>query len=230
MSVLMIATALSCIAAAQKKMSQIEIKHTAVDIDPSDVDADIWSAANAVQVASYWSGRTAPEGRRFDAKMLWSDTALYVRFAAQQSEPIIANDKIDITKKTDKLWDNDVCEIFIAPDEQKPGRYFEFEAAPTGEWLDVKIEHLGRTRDADWSYNSGMTTGAKVENALVKIVIKIPFTAFNTIPKAGDIWLGNLLRCVGTGTGRGYLAWRPTLTARPNFHLPSVFGQFKFVK
>ena len=28
---------------------------------------------------------------------------------------------------------------------------------------------------------------------------------------------------------RGYLAWRPTLTKSPNFHVPSKFGNFRFV-
>jgi hypothetical protein len=49
-------------------------------------------------------------------------------------------------------------------------------------------------------------------------------------PKSGDVWLGNLLRCVGRDPDRGYLAWQPTMTEKPNFHVPEKFGEFEFVR
>jgi hypothetical protein len=38
----------------------------------------------------------------------------------------------------------------------------------------------------------------------------------------------NLCRCVGEDPDRGYLAWRPTHTAEPNFHVPTAFGTIVF--
>jgi alpha-galactosidase len=58
----------------------------------------------------------------------------------------------------------------------------------------------------------------------------VGWEAFGKKPKTGDVWLGNLFRCVGTGISRGYLAWQPTLTDQPNFHVPQVFGSLNFKK
>ena len=41
-------------------------------------------------------------------------------------------------------------------------------------------------------------------------------------------WRANLFRCVGSGDTRGYLAWQPTRTPEPAFHLPAAFGWLKF--
>jgi alpha-galactosidase len=58
--------------------------------------------------------------------------------------------------------------------------------------------------------------------------MQIPWEAFSRKPQPGDVWLGNIFRCVGESENRGYLAWRPTMTERPNFHVPEAFGQFVF--
>ena len=128
------------------------------------------------------------------------------------------------------LWDRDVCEIFIAPDRGEPRKYFEFEVAPTGEWVDVSLDLTSGTRVSDWNYDSGMESFASVEPGKVVMAIKIPWTAFGQAPQAGDVWLGNLFRCVGSGAARGYLAWQPTKTEQANFHVPEKFGNFEFGK
>jgi hypothetical protein len=58
--------------------------------------------------------------------------------------------------------------------------------------------------------------------------MKVPWTAFGKKPESGDVWLGNLFRQVGSGETRGYLAWSPTMTRTPNFHVPEKFGEFVF--
>ena len=107
---------------------------------------------------------------------------------------------------------------------------FEFEVAPTGEWIDLAIDYTGPERKTNWDFRSGMTSAARMEKEKVVMAIKIPWTAFGAAPKPGDVWLGNLFRCVGKDPGRGYLAWRPTMTERANFHVPEKFGEFVFVK
>ncbi|MGD9588188.1 MAG: carbohydrate-binding family 9-like protein [Pyrinomonadaceae bacterium] len=195
--------------------------------DPAD---PAWKNSTAVHVDKYWNGKKAPVGRRFNAKLLWSAAALYVRFEANQSEPLVVSEKPDLTKKTMGLWDRDVVEIFVAPDRSEPRKYFEFEAAPTGEWLDVALDATSGTRKSDWEYASGMEVSSRIEKGRVVMAMKIPWTAFGKTPKTGDVWLGNLLRCVGKDPDRGYLAWRPTMTERPNFHVPEAFGEFRYVR
>lgn len=207
----------------------LNIKHTSTDLAVSDLSNAVWKKADRVDVDRYWSGERAPNGRRFSVRLLWSKTALYVRFEANQAEPLVISDKSDLKKKTMGLWDRDVCEIFVAPDRNEPRNYFEFEVAPTGEWLDVALDLTSGTRVSDWEYSSGMESFAKAESDKVVIAMKVPWKAFGKTPKSGDVWLGNLLRCIGKDPDRGYLAWQPTLTKEPAFHVPEKFGEFRFV-
>ncbi|HLA95040.1 MAG TPA: carbohydrate-binding family 9-like protein [Pyrinomonadaceae bacterium] len=183
-----------------------------------------------VEIDKYWNGVSAPGNRTFSATMFWSDSYFYVLFEAKQSEPLIVNKSPHLDTKTMGLWDRDVCEIFIAPDINEPGKYFEFEVAPTGEWIDVALDATAGERKSDWEYRSGMESAAKIDQGLIVMAIRIPWTAFGKTPKIGDIWLGNLFRCIGKDPDRGYLAWSSTMTKSPNFHVPERFGEFEFVK
>ena len=116
-----------------------------------------------VLIDKYWSGENAPIGRQFKAKLLWSDTAIYVRFEANQNEPLIVSEKPNLKTKTRGLWDRDVCEIFLAPKKEDFRHYFEFEIAPTGEWIDLGIYQKPDERITDWDYHSGMESAAKIE-------------------------------------------------------------------
>ncbi len=216
---------------AQTKMTEkIKIAHLKEDFSISELENKSWKQAQEVTITKYWSGENAPAGRHFKAKLLWSNTAFYVRFEANQSEPLIVSDTPNLKTKTRGLWDRDVCEIFLAPNRKEFRKYFEFEIAPNGEWIDLGIHQKTDERITDWHYNSGMQSAAKIEKDKVIMAIKVEWKAFGATPKAGDVWLGNILRCVGKDPTRGYLTWQPTLTKEPSFHVPEKFGEFEFVK
>ena len=208
----------------------IKIPYCAIDFSVDELDAAFWGKTRETSVENYWSGERADVGRHFKTRLLWSDAALYVRFEAVQAEPLIVSDAPDLTMKTVGLWNRDVCEIFIAPDLDEPNRYYEFEIAPTGEWIDLAIYKSAEKRETDFEYASGMESAARIKNEEITLAIKIPWKAFGKMPKANDVWKGNLFRCVGSGETRGYLAWQPTETEKPNFHVPEAFGEFVFVK
>ena len=206
------------------------IHHITSDFPVTELDNPTWKRASELKVATYWNGTEAPVGRRFRVRILWSDSALYVRFEANQVEPLVVGEKPQATEKTMRLWDRDVAEIFLAPDRKHARKYFEFEVAPTGEWIDLAIDYTGQERKTNWDFRSGMTSSARIEKEKIFMAMKIPWTAFGATPRPGDVWLGNLFRCVGKDPTRGYLAWRPTMTEQPNFHVPEKFGEFAFVK
>jgi hypothetical protein len=208
--------------------NKLTIGRASRDFDIADLRSSAWKDAKEFVVDKNWDGSTAVKGRQFRVRLLWSDSGLYIRCEAGQTEALIISEKPILDSKTMNLWDRDVCEIFIAPDRKKPRKYFEFEVAPTGEWIDLAIDLTSGKRETDWKYNSGMESAAKIETGRVIMAIRIPWTAFGTQPKAGDVWLGNLFRCVGKDPTRGYLAWKPTLTKEPSFHVPEKFGEFRF--
>lgn len=206
----------------------IHATHTANDFSPIELDHADWNRAPAVPLTQYWSGETAPLNRHAEARVLWSDTSLCVRFVCRQKEPLIVSSSPQTERKTMGLWDRDVCEAFVAPNPDQPEHYFEFEAAPTGEWLDLAVVMESGQRETEWSFESGMTTAARVDKAQLTVAMRIPWTERIPQPLNGDLWRINLFRCVGSGKNRGYLAWQPTHTERPNFHVPAAFGRLVF--
>jgi alpha-galactosidase len=199
-----------------------------VEVEALDLDHAAWDGAAVLHITRYWSGEDAPAERHAEARLVWTDAALCVRFVCHQAEPLVLSDQPQREQKTIGLWERDVCEIFIAPDAAQPERYFEFEAAPTGEWLDLAIHWTPEARTTDWQFQSGMTAAARIREGQVTIAMRLPWKAFPRAPQAGDRWRTNLFRCVGAGQERGYLAWQPTLTEQPNFHVPQAFGWLRF--
>jgi hypothetical protein len=210
--------------------NKIKIAHIKNDFSVQELDNKSWAKAKEIEIDKYWSGENAPTGRHAKAKLLWSQAALYVRFEANQTEPLVVSDVPNLKSKTKGLWDRDVCEIFLAPDKNEPRKYFEFEIAPHGEWIDLEIYQKPDERITNWDYVSGMQSKAIIEKDKAFMAIKVEWKAFGKIPKAGEVWLGNLFRCVGSGETRGYLAWSPTETKEPSFHVPEKFGEFEFIK
>ena len=198
------------------------------DVSEPGLGNEVWDSCEPIRIEHYWSGDQAPATRHAEARLYWSDAALHVRFVCEQNEPLVISQEPQTNVKTIGLWDRDVCEVFLAPDLKEPHRYYEFEAAPTGEWVDLGIELTDRDRKTDWDYKSGMTAIAEIEERQIRVGITIPWSDDIPKPKSGDNWGINLFRCVGPDEETRYLAWRPTRTAQPNFHVPSAFGLVKF--
>jgi len=81
----------------------------------------------------------ATDGHKYktQVKMLYSETGLYVLMDAEDR-------KITATMKADflDLWNEDVFEFFLWPDEQYPV-YFEYEISPLGFELPILIPNFG---------------------------------------------------------------------------------------
>ncbi|HEX8723521.1 MAG TPA: carbohydrate-binding family 9-like protein [Pyrinomonadaceae bacterium] len=187
-----------------------------------------WGRARAAHVARYWSGEDAPAGRRAEARVLWDAGGLTVRFDCRQSEPLVVAERPRLDAKTIGLWERDVCEIFVAPGDGPVRHYYEFEVAPTGEWLDLRIDVGPRELEKDWQYASGMTAAARVGRGSLTLGLRVPWASLGRTPAAGERWRCNLFRCVGRDPGRGYLAWQPTHAPEPAFHVPEKFGWMVF--
>lgn len=192
---------------------------------PDHID---WARARALCITRYWSGEDAPPERYAEARVLWSDSALHVSFACRQAEPLVVSPAPRLDRKTLGLWDRDVCELFVAPDAWEPHRYFEFEVAPTGEWVDLAVEWSPTARRTDWDFASGMSASARVDGGATMSAVHVPWAALGGKPPRGALWRANFYRCVGAGASRGYLAWQPTHTPEPGFHAPDKFGWLRF--
>src|SRR5262245_35343453 len=117
--------------------AQVSAPFISKPVAPADFDNEIWPRCEPVRISQYWSGEQAPPERQAEARLCWSNQGLLVRFACTQREPLVVAKQPVIDRKTIGLWDRDVCEIFLAPNSDDSSRYFEFEAAPTGEFVDL---------------------------------------------------------------------------------------------
>ncbi len=208
--------------------STIVAPFTKTDVSVGDFEHAAWATAQPAYIHRYWSGTDAPPSRHAEARIIWSADALTVRFECEQTEPLLANPRPQLKEKTTGLWERDVCEFYVAPDPAQPNRYLEFEVAPTGEWLDLAIKLIDGVRHTDWEFHSGMTAATRVAGEQVMIGMRLPWSESLTQPQVGSVWRANLFRCVGLGDER-YLAWQPTGTLQPNFHVPEAFGRLEFV-
>lgn len=197
-------------------------------IAEGDFKNSIWQECQPIAINHFWSGEPAPPTRHAEVRICWSNQGLHVRFVCVQKEPLVVSQNPVTDRKTLGLWDRDVCEIFLAPDPTNPSRYFEFEAAPTGEWVDLGITLTPSGRETDWDFASGLTTAAELEQNRLFIGMRIPWGDAIPKPQAANVWRVNLFRCVGSESPERYLAWRPTKTPEPNFHVPEAFGWLRF--
>jgi len=205
-----------------------EARRARGEVSAGDFDNAAWKHARAAQIARYWSGDDAPPERRAQARALWDDVALTVRFDCRQAEPLVVSATPKLDQKTIGLWDRDVCEIFITPEGREITRYFEFEVAPTREWLDLAIAVRPQGLEKNWKYDSGMTVASRVREKEIALAMRLPWKSLTRTPRAGERWRCNLFRCVGKDPARGYLAWQPTHTPEPSFHVPEKFGWIVF--
>lgn len=206
----------------------VKASYTPSTIGVGDFNHSAWARSETIPIAQYWSGEPAPVHRQAEARLLWSNSALHTRFVGPQHEPLVISSAPQTSVKTLGLWDRDVCEIFIAPNLSDPNSYFEFEGAPTGEWVDLAIRKTPEGRETDYAFNSGMTAAARVTADQIFISLRIPWSERIPRPQVQDKWRVNLFRCVGSDPDRGYVTWRPTYTPEPSFHSPEAFGWLLF--
>ncbi len=154
-------------------------------------------------------------------RVLWSERFLYLAYECPYTEirvfsPVQEEERIG-------LWENDVVEAFIGPDPERPGSYTEYEWAPNGERLDLKLE----LPDKDFEWSSAMESAVQIDEAsrIWRVEVRIPWAAFGGgAPDAGERWRINFYRH-DKASGAG-LAWSPTLTG--TFHEPARFGWLEF--
>jgi hypothetical protein len=130
------------------------------------------------------------------------------------------------------LWQEDVFEVFLAPDGLTP--YFEIEVNPLGTTFDARIDspdgvRATMTTDLAWTCE-GLFAGLRRDDGReLRAVLRIPFRTMGRSPKAGEQWRGNFYRIDRSRVhGDEFSAWQPALKTPPDFHVPAAFGTLLF--
>jgi len=192
--------------------------------DAADLASE-WNNVNPVSFCSDWQEKNPDPGRNTEVRALWSQRMLYLRFECRHRELFMFED-CDPNGRRDHLWDRDVAEAFLQPDPSKGGFYKEFEVSPNGMWVDLDIFPGGRA-----DLKSGLQRSVMLQEGSRTWIaeLAIPMKSLTTKFDPAAIWRVNFYRVEGRNEPRAYLAWQPTHTPQPNFHVPSGFGRLRFV-
>jgi len=183
-----------------------------------------WQNAIPITFHSDWQGKNADPGRETQVRVLWSRRHLYLRFDCHYRELFLFEDS-DPNGRRDHLWDRDVVEAFLQPDPSARRFYREFEVSPNGMWVDLDI-FPGGLADLKSGAQRSVVLNEKSRTWTAELAIPMKSLIANFEPSA--IWRVNFYRVEGRKEPRAYLAWQPTNTPQPNFHVPRAFGRLRF--
>ena len=183
-----------------------------------------WEKANAISFCSDWQGRNPDAGRETQVKVLWSPQVLYLRFECRYRQLHLFNDS-EANGRRDHLWERDVAEAFLQPDPSRERCYREFEVSPNGMWIDLDVFPGGIA-----DLQSGLQRSFMLDEKSLTWAaeLAIPMKALTSTFDPQAVWRANFYRVEGRAEPRSYLAWQPTHTAEPNFHVPGAFGKMRF--
>ena len=162
------------------------------------------------------------------AQLCWDEEAIYLRMEAFEK---------DIRKEeTDPLAEicNDSClEFFIQPTDAPT--YLNFEINPLANYLigqgDCDVDNRLRVIIPD--FETRMEPKVEFTATGWVLTYKVPFDFIHQFypqfeAKAGVKFRGNCYKCGDLTVNPHFLAWSPTVSEEPAFHLPDYFGQLIF--
>jgi alpha-galactosidase len=209
----------------QSSVSEIVASYVGheINLDASHPAAE-WKQANPIAFSSDWQGRNPDPTRETRVRVLWSRETLHLRFECRYRELHVFSDS-EPTGRRDHLWDRDVAEAFLQSDPSRPSFYRELEVSPNGMWVDLNILPGGRE-----DLKSGLTRSAFLDEKshTWSAELAIPLRSLTDRFDPSALWRANFFRIEGQQEPRAYLAWQPTHTPQPNFHVPRAFGRLRF--
>jgi alpha-galactosidase len=94
-------------------------------------------------------------------------------------------------------------------------------------WIDLEIFPGGL---ADLKSGMQRSVGLDEKSHVWTAELAMPMKSLTPHFDPAAVWRANFYRVEGTKDPRAYLAWQPTGTPQPNFHVPSAFGKLRFAK
>jgi alpha-galactosidase len=183
-----------------------------------------WEAGGSLRFQADWQGKNADPGREMEVRLLWTPETLYLRFRARYRVITVFADA-EPNGRRDRLWDRDVAEVFLQPNESDRRRYKEFEISPNGMWIDLDIAP-GEKHDLKSELRRRVTLNEASKTWIAELALPMKSLVERFDPAA--TWRVNFYRVEGPSEPRFYSAWQPTGTAAPNFHVPEAFGKLIF--
>jgi hypothetical protein len=193
-----------------------------------------WSLADSGESVSLVDAVTGKRPRLTTSVLaVYDDERLTVRFSGEDDEIVATK-----LERDDSLYEEDVVELFLAP--QALTRYFEFEVNPLGTVFDAVVDSPDldrRTMQVDRAWNAAALRTAIRRSRIgsepwqFETILSIAFSDLAVAaPVAGDRFAAGFFRIDRSARGDDeYSAWVPALRDPADFHVPEKFGVLEFV-
>ncbi len=198
-----------------------------------------WRRAETITIDRDWQGQPLMRQKGLAwsnltrVSSLWNSQTLFFYFECWYDQ-LNLNPSEPSGRPQRGLWETDVVEMFLKPKSCED--YFEIEVSPLGQWLDAHVREPRLDVDFHWDSGVRLETRISHQEKIWRVVAALPFqplveaSQLESAPVVGDGWRLNLYRVAGEEPGREFLAWRPTFTQVPDFHIFSAFGNLIFLK
>ncbi|HEX2836066.1 MAG TPA: carbohydrate-binding family 9-like protein [Thermoanaerobaculia bacterium] len=141
------------------------------------------------------------------------------------------------TRHDDPLYEEDVVEVFLAP--ERLTRYYELEVSPRGTMFDALIDSPDGVRatmhaDRAWTCDGLLTMVRIITESdgarAFDVLLRLPFAALECLtPVDGETWRANFFRIDRhPQQGSEFSAWQPTMRTPADFHVAAAFGTLRF--
>ena len=213
--------------------ARITAKFSPEDFVPDgDLTKEAWQKAAWVRFDHSASGRPSFPQAETRVASLWTATHVYFAFQCKYSTLNIYAGE-DPAKERWELWNRDVVEVFANPEPARVNHYYEFEVAPTNQWIDLEIDKdKVPFNDASWDSNFEHATRVDAKNHVWTCEMRIPVWSMNVLRvEPNTEWRINFYRADGPGDGsrRRFMSWS-TIPEGRTFHVPTRFGIIRFVR
>src|SRR5262245_33037878 len=161
-------------------------------VPASPFDGGGWEHAASIGPFPLSHGRGMPR-QATSAHVAADGDALYVRFVCDDREPWGT-----LRERDAPLYQEEVVEVFLAPGEDDPQVYFEYEVSPLGVLFDARIENPDARRDtmkAEVAWNcAGIRWGAGLVPTGWWAALAIPWAPMLRGAPVPSVWRANFFR------------------------------------
>lgn len=219
--------------AAESPANVLKVRPTSDFEVTGEANREPWSKVEWVTIPERKQGGLGYQSRM---KLLYSTTGLYVLFEGTDKKLSVTN-----LADFDNLWEQDVFELFVWPDEKQPV-YFEYEISPLGAELPILVPNFDGKFVGwrPWHYEGtrkirkATTVGGGKKEAGSAATgwtaeIFVPYELLkpleNVSPKPGTKWRANFYRMDYDDKNTTHWSWVPV---GPSFHEYRKFGTLLF--
>jgi Carbohydrate-binding family 9 len=169
---------------------------------------------------------SGPAAQQTSVRACWDEAALHIRFDCEDRDAWGTYQRRD-----EPVYEEEAVEVFLAPGEEDPTRYLEFEVSPLGVLFDARIHNPTSLRadlvaDVAWDCPGiRWEVGRGTQRQDWWAVLVLPWAGIYPGGNLPLVWRANFYRIERPRDGSPeFSCWSPTLTRPADFHKPARFG------